>query len=84
MGDTKDRNSIRNKIFIGKIAWCLIQTVVLVLGAIGSYFLGVWLVVKSGGDNFIAPMLFVLIWMFSFVGLKFWVEDEFSDCIDSD
>lgn len=85
MSDSKDsKGSIRDRIFIGKIAWCLIQTFILILGMICSYLLGVWIEIKIGEGGFSAPIVFVLIWIIVFLYLKFRVEDEFSDCIDCD
>jgi hypothetical protein len=75
-------NKLRNKLFISKSMWILIQIITLIVGVIGAYFIGLLIEIKLGMHSFELPVIFVGTWLLLFLFIKFKIEEEFNDCID--
>jgi putative effector of murein hydrolase len=76
-------NRLRDKVYINNITWCLIQTIVLIIGTVVAFFIGLLIEVRLDKLSIELPILFSLIWILILIFAKIKIEDEFSDCIDA-
>lgn len=67
-------------IFISNLTWCVIQTVVLLIGYVLAWFLGTILACVTG--LFDIPVYCCLLWIVISIRIKFWAEEKFSGYID--
>ena len=72
---------IRDKVYISNFLWSIIQTVMLLVMVVIFWELGCILALEFQMLDipFYTTTLGVILW----IKLKFWLEDEFSDCIES-
>lgn len=73
--------NIRKNLYISESTWCVIQTIVLTLGFIASFYFGVFLAIIFNFWDI--PIICVHMFLVLFIYAKFKIEEEFSDVIDS-
>jgi hypothetical protein len=60
----------------------MMQSIILVIGAIIAFFIGLIIEIKMNRLYIELHILFSIIWMLIFIFVKIKIEDTFSDCID--
>lgn len=75
------KKSLREKLFISKPLWITIQILFLTIGMILMFYIGLIIAIHTGFID--VPFLLVLIYDILYMCLKYKIEDEFSDVIDS-
>lgn len=77
---------LRDNLYIGETAWCIIQSIVCLIGVYLFQKLGIALALKlcdAGVYAIDLPFISMMFWLILFTFLKFWIEDKFSDYIDT-
>lgn len=75
---------MRDKIFISNLLWCVIQIVVYVLGYVAVSAVSILAVISFNLSDFRIVGVCIIVYSLLFMKLKWWLEEEFADCIDAE
>lgn len=73
---------MRDKIYISNNLWLVIQIVAYVLGYVVVSAVGILTVILLNLNDFRIVGTSIIIYSLLFFKLKWWLEEEFADCID--